>query len=499
MNVTLDLSKSQILGENGKELIYEDIPSPINPYQQGQYSSNIASLSSITIQEIAYPKDKVRPELKELDEMQKRDPVVNQCIALKSLRAVQNFGDYSHPVSEIESFITSNLNTLPTSFRRTLFKMISSIILYGSVFCEYTLTSKARGFDGQWRLAHLNVLDPRRIQSVKGKKGVITTIVYDKGDGIVVEIPYQKILHIVNNSCSVFDEDEVWGVGDGASALNYYKLKRVVLTQLALATKNNATGIIHAKTPNVGRTVLIDSKRNPIKDNNGKPIEVTKQIALNYQLQDLYTKDYIVTDSDVDIQRIQIQNNERFWEYVLNYIDRSLQRSFAIPAGIFDNGMSGLQNSGLSQNYKSVFDSTIYALTSLLKEELMNKVIKRLLNLNYPLEWFKNNYGEFRFSADEDEAVVNSRLSTISSLVASGILEADIDITTLIKKKLGLPALDKQDKEKNVLDKERNLEKEDMQYQLDKLTTEMQMLQTQLQMQQLTNPIPPEGAGEDIP
>jgi hypothetical protein len=33
----------------------------------------------------------------------------------------------------------------------------------------------------------------------------------------------------------------------------------------------------------------------------------------------------------------------------------------------------------------------------------------------------------------------------------------------------------------------------------DKLTTEMQMLQTQLQMQQMTNPVPPEGAEEDIP
>ena len=500
MNVTLDLKTSQILGEDGKELIYEDYPSPINPYHQGQYSNNIAALSGITIQEIAYPKDKVRPELKELDEMQKRDPVVNQCIAFKSLRAVQSFGEYSHPVSEIEAFIASNLNTLSTSFRRTLFKMISSIVLYGSVFCEYTLTSKARGFDGQWRLQSLNVLDPKRIQSIRGVKGKIVSVRYDKGDGVTVDIPYQKVLHIVNNSCSLFDDDEIWGVGDGASALNYYKLKRVVLTQLALATKNNATGIIHAKTPNVGRTVLVDSKMKPIRDSQGKPMEVTKQIALSHQLQDLNTKDYIVTDNEVELQRIQIQNNERFWEYVLNYIDRSLQRSFAVPTGIFDNGMGGLQNAGLSQNYKSVFDSTIYALTSLLKEELINKIVKRLLYYNYPLEWYKNNYGEFRFSADEDESVVNSRLSTISSLIASGILDQnDNDIKALIKKKLGLPALDESDKEQNTIDEARALEQKDMQYQLDKLMTEMQLIQTQLQTQQMLNPVPPEGAEEDIP
>jgi hypothetical protein len=247
--------------------------------------------------------------------------------------------------------------------------------------------------------------------------------------------------------------------------------------------------------PNTGRTILVDNKLQPIKGSDGKAIETTKQIALNYQLNDLYKKDYIVTDTDVDINRIQIQNNENFWEYVLNYIDRSIQRSFGVPTGIFDSGSGGIQNAGLSQNFKAVFDSTIYALTELLKEELMAKPIKALLHYNFPLDWFKNNPGEFRFEAEEDPSVINNRLSTISSLMASGLLsQDDPEILTLIKKSLGLPALDELEKSEIETSKQKTKDSEELQSQLQELRTQMQMMQTQMQMQQMQQPPAPDPA-----
>jgi len=496
---TDDIIKQMNKKPTDLELLFEHIPIPLNIYHQGQYSTDLAALSTVTISEIAYPKSDKRPPIKELDDMQERDPVVQQCIQLKALRAVQSFGNYSHPKKEIESYINSNLLTLNKSFKRTLFKIISSVILYGFCIAEYTLSNKARGYLGQTRLVRLNVLNPARIISLKGTNGVIQAVNYDNGNGKQVLIPYKKCLHIINNCGATYDDKEIWGIGDGLAALNYYKLKRVVLTQLALATKNNSTGIVHAKVPNTGRTVLVDTKMNALKDAQGKPIEVTKQLALNYQLQDLYKKDYIVTDIDVDINRIQIQNDERFWQYVLDYIDKSIQRAFSIPTGIFDSGTGGVQNVGLSQNYKSVFDSTIYALTTLMKEELINKIIKKLLFHNFPFDWYKNNYGDFVFDTEEDQNTVNSRLSTISSLIASGILDAnDVEIISLIKKNLGLPALDETDKFGKEKKDAQAKAQEEMQNQLQQMQSDLQIAQTQLQqlqteqqLQALQNPPPP--------
>lgn len=479
------------------DLLFKDVPTPLNITQQGQYSSDIASLNQRMLQDIAYPTASERPPIKELNEMQERDPVVQQCIQLKALRVVSSFGPYTHPKKEIESFINSNLNTITKSFKKTLFKIISSVILYGFCFAEYTVSNKVRGYAGQTRLSRLNPLDPSRIKNVKGANGEITFIEYDNGDGKTVLIPYSKCLHITNNSGAVFDEREIWGIGDGIAALNFVKLKRIVLTQLALATKNNSTGIVHARVPNNGRTVLVDSKMNPLKDASGKPIETTKQIALNYQLQDLHKKDFIVTDTDVDISTLQVQNDERFWDFLLNYIDRSIQRAFGIPIGIFDAGMGGLQNAGLNTNYKSVFDSTIFSLVALLKEEILNKIIRKLLFFNFPFDWFSNNFGDFSFDSEDDPATVNSRLSTIASLIASGILDANnIEVISLINKNLGLPALDEREKADKLDNGMKEKIQKEVQSQLAQLQAEMQLKQTEVQLEQLNNPQPAPQPGQ---
>lgn len=474
------------------KLLFEDIPNLTNIYAQGQYSTELAALATTTISDIAYPQDgTTRPPIKALTDMVERDPMVAKCVSISALRAVQNFGNYTHPKKEIENFINSNLNNLDKSLKRTLFKLASCVKLYGFGIVEFTFTSKPRKFLGQWRLLSLHVLNPERIIKFSGRKGRIECVEYDNGQGKVVKIPYSKCIHVINNSGTAFDAVEVWGVGDGIAALNYYNLKKVVLTQMALAAKNNSTGIVHAKVPNSGRTILVDSKMKPIKDAQGKAVEVTKQIALNYQLQDLYKKDYIVTDIDVELDKIQIENDPQFWEYILNYIDRAIQMAFGVPTGIFDAGQSAFSNIGLSQNYKSVFDSTIYGLVNAIKEEFINKIVKKLLHYNFPSDWFKDNPGEFVFDAEDDEQVKASRLSTITSLVASGLLDPnDVEINHLIRKNLGLPALDEQEKAEK--------EEEAMNAKIQKeVQRQLEMLQMQQQLQMLQNPPTPEENPEE--
>ena len=506
------MTSSSIVPSNAKlptdlQLLFDNIPEPLNIMRQGQYSSAIAALSQATMLEIAMPGAGKRASIVDLNDMQEKDPVVQQCIQLKALRTVQSFGAYSHPKKEIEGFINANLKTLEHSFKRTLFKMVSCVSLYGFAMVEYTFSNNMPGYLGQTRLSRLNVLDPSRIVGFKGRRSKLEYIVYDNGNGVTVDIPYKKLLHIINNSGATFNEQEILGISDGGAALNYYKLKRVVLTQLALATKNNSTGLLHIKTPNKGRTVLVDSKMKPILGDDGKPVEVSKQIALNYQLQDLSKRDYIVTDLDTSIDRLQITNDERFWQYILGYIDEAIQRAFGLPNGILNSGSQGLQNVGLGQNFKSVFDSTIFALVELLKEEVTNKLIKKLLNYNFPFSWYKNNYGTFLFDLEEDAATINSRLSTVSSLVASGILDPnDLDVISLIKKNLGLPALDETEKrEKEEADAQASAQKAmeaqiaEMQSQLTMLQTQLQSTQTQQQLDMANNPPPVDPAAAAAP
>jgi hypothetical protein len=489
------------LAELDNELLFAGTPTPLNASIQGQYSTEIAALTGLAFAEINHPQEVERPAIKDLSIMAAKDPIVSQCLAFKALRCTSSFGEYSHPKKEIEAFVNSNLKTLSKSFKQTIFKIFSSVILHGVAVVEFTKSSKMRGYRGQWRIANLNVLNPDQIISFgKSSKsnGKIDWILYDNGSGKQVKIPYSKCLHIVNNSGATFDKTAVWGVGDGVAALPYYRLKRVVLTHLALRIKNDSEGLLWAKTPNNGTTTMVDTQGNVKKDSKGKPLQLTKQAALSHQLKDIQKRGFIVTDNDVELTRIQIQNTTDNHFKALEYIDRGIQSSFAIPSGIFDvnsgSGTTNLGNNGFGQNFKMTFDSTIFALTTTLKHEIIHKMIRGLLHDNFPSSWFSEDWGEFVFDVEEDQATVNGRLSTITSLIASGIIPADdVEVLSLIRKNLGLPSLDEDEKAK----KEEDALKAEVQKELEK---QSQVLSLQAQINQLQAPqMPPEGQAEQYP
>lgn len=484
-----------------EELLFANTPVPLNALVQGQYSVEIQSLTADAHAEITHPNEQERPNPKQLSEMAHRDPIASQCLAFKALRAQNSFGSYVHPKKEIEAFVNSNLKTLPKSFKKILFQMFSSVILHGVAVAEFTKSSKIRGYRGQWRIGSINVLNPEQIISFgKSSKssGKIEWILYDNGSGKQVKIPYQKCLHITNNAGAAFDKTSVWGVGDGISALPYYKLKKVVLTHLALRIKNDSEGLLWAKTPNNGTTTMVDTQGNVKKDSKGKPLQLTKQAALSHQLKDIQKRGFIVTDNDVELTRIQIQNTTDNHFKALEYIDRGIQSSFAIPSGIFDvnsgSGTTNLGNNGFGQNFKMTFDSTIFALTTTLKHEIIHKMIRGLLHDNFPSSWFSEDWGEFVFDVEEDQATVNGRLSTITSLIASGIIPADdVEVLGLIRKNLGLPSLDEDEKAK----KEEDALKAEVQKELEK---QSQVLSLQAQINQLqAPPAPPQGQAEQYP
>ena len=485
-----------------EELLFSGTPTPLSALAQGQYSTEIASLTGYALQAINHPTETERPPIREMSLMASRDPIASQCLSFKALRATQSFGEYSHPKKEIEAFVNSNLKTLPKSFKQIIFKLLSSVILHGVGVAEFTKSSKVRGYRGQWRIGNINVLNPDQIVSFgksSTQSGKIEWILYRNGDGKEVKIPYQKCIHIINNSGSAFDASSVWGIGDGVSALPYYRLKRVVLTHLALRIKNDSEGLLWAQTPSNGMTTLVDTQgKVKIDEKTKKPLQVTKQMALSYQLKDIQKRGFIVTEDDVTLQRIQIQNTADNHFKALEYIDRGIQSSFAIPSGIFDvnsgSGTTNLGNNGFGQNFKMTFDSTIFALTTTLKHEIIHKMIRGLLHDNFPSSWFSEDWGEFVFDVEEDQATVNGRLSTITSLIASGIIPADdVEVLSLIRKNLGLPSLDEEEKAK----KQEDALKAEIQKELQK-QSEVLALQAQINQMQAP-PLPPEGQAEQYP
>lgn len=435
-------------------------------YLAGMMSSRIAKLTNEFVTDL-YREDK--ETLQEYIDMLEKDPVARACCDLKALRLQSAIGDYEHENKQYQEWIRKNFENIEGSFRGVVGQLGSAMPL-GFAVAEIICAP----IRGEWRLKELNVLDPRRV-TFAGKVGQITHVVYLNNKGEKIHIPYYKCIHIVNGLVTNFDSRRAYGSAESKRAMNYYKLKQIVLTEMSVAAKNNATGIIVGKVKGSESVQLVDARGNAMTGLDGKPTYIPATQALSYQLQNIENSSIVVTDKENDIFPLKIDSGESFWTNALQYIDGKTMLSYGVPQLVFNEGSSAFGNSSLSQGHRSILDSNIESLILQIRDQLIEKVVRPLLWHNYGE---KNSFGSFAYQQSSDPAVANARVSTLISAIASQIFSStDPDIVNKLREDLDLPPLS----EDEVISMR---QQKDQQKLLAELQNELQMQQTIMQQQQ---------------
>lgn len=416
--------------------------------------------------------------------MIQRDPVCSQALSYKCTRSIALLGQYKHQNRQIQDFIRNELNELHNDFYSETYRSLQYLYAFGFTLIEVSFLG--------YQLVNLKPLNPLNIVKVVGSFGNPETIIYNNGRANYAYIPWSKCIHLTNSNIASLNTDTLFGYGDGQLALNYYRLKKGILTQLAIASKNNSMGLLHAKTPNNGGVVLLDSNGVPIKNPSdpSKVLEVTKHAYLAKKLQDINSKEFIVTDNDVDLNLLNIKTDIGFWQYVLQYIDIALQRCFSIPIGIFDTG--GV-NTGLSSNFGQSLDSTIQFVIKSYSKKLINKVIRAVIDYNFTKEESGGVYGEFEMNEISSPTEKTTMLNLLSSLAVSGLVDKfDPGVINVFNEKIGLPSLTELqlkelaiNKANELKRKKREIKTEIDQFNIAKKTTALQLEQLDLQIQQI--------------
>lgn len=426
--------------------LYEEFQPSLYVPTNARLTSSVQALTGRYITELYSPKRRV---YNEWIKMLEKDPIAAFCAGIKVLRAQITFGEYTHPNKDYQQFIRQNFANMEGSFRNVLARLASAMT-FGCSVAEVNFSSTVPGFRGKWMLKDINVLDIRQL-SARGKGGRVLEWGYRDRHNNTVYIDHRKCLHITNTDLVPFNTDLIWGSADCERALNWYKLRQLVATEFAIAAKNNAEGgVMVAKTNGTQRMQLYDANDQLRLDAFGKPVTVSKQKALYMQLKELENNNLLVTDLETDIQILQTKTGEAFWSYAFDITEKNMALSFGVPQSLFTEGSNAaFGNTGLSQNHKSMLDSSIQATVSCLKEELINKVVKPLL----VWEFGENkDWGSFDFIADESAVDKNSRISTVLSAVSTGLFSSDDqEIQNSIRKDLGLPPMsdpERQDAEK---------------------------------------------------
>jgi hypothetical protein len=402
------------------------------PYDiTGKIASKISALADTTLKEIS---GEHAASLDEYIKYMKKDPIARSCCELKALRAAITVGDYEHQDKQVQFFIREMFANISGSLSKVIAQLASAMPLgFSAAEIEFGLRNR------KMVVKSLDVLDQRHI-TFKGSNGQIRYLMYR--DNQKKPIPYWKVIHVVNGFSTDFDDP--FGNPEMQSALAFIKAKNAFLSNMVIAGKNLATGILVGK--------VTDTTVN-LYDRNGRPIKsLPASEALARQFEGLESNSWMVTDSNNDIFSVQVGDGSQFWASSLNQFDLYIKRSFTVPDLVFNEGSSSLTKpASLAGKHVSLMDSTIQAIVEQIRDELIEKAVKPVIQANWGRKI--STYGTFDVSAEVDEASEQMNTQMLINALSMGIIDGqtDMDAVNKLRDRLDLPHMDMTTKKKQML------------------------------------------------
>lgn len=407
----------------------------------GAIASQITRLTQDTIIEITRQADKYT--ISDFHRMLEVDPTSKACLELKALRATITLGNYTNQDKEAQEWVKGNFDEMSGALSTAVGQLCSSMAI-GFAVAEINFTNKSPGRWGEWRLESINILDPTKI-TFRGSKGKISEVVYNEG-GKKKFIPYRKVLHVINGFANTFNEP--YGSAECRRAFPYFKAKQLMLAELTVAAKNQATGLLTGFADSNDTVRLLDSEGKTKKNPDGSDKIVSAVESLFYQLQNLENSNVIVTDLKNRIAPMQLPTGENFFNISLQYLDRQIMKSFGVSALTFDEGSgNALGNSGLSQNHRSVLDSQIEAIVGQLRDKLIENVIRPLLVANFGIK-YSRQLGSFSMQPYSDPMLILQKGNFLMQAMSSGLIpSSDMSAMNTLREFAGIAPISEEEQQ----------------------------------------------------
>jgi len=399
-------------------------------YIAGAISSQIALLTTTVLNDFTNPH---KYTIQMLIDAMESDPVAYACCQLKGLRASQSIGLFEHTNKDIQKWIRGNIESMEGTLADTV-GTASKAMALGFSCLEHIFTEVDQNHFGEIRLRGFHVLDPRKVtfQLMDGKIQYVKYI----DAGITKYIPYWKVIHTNNTTVLNFAERALYGSPEMLRAYPYIKLKQLIFAEMGISAKSLATGILVGYTDSNNRVELYGSNGQPISDGRGGHVTVSAAENLSRQLSTLENHSRIVTDKQNQITALSVPAGENFWNLALQNINTQIMRCFLVPSLIFDEGSGSLGVNGLSYTHLSILDSSIEAVVGRIRDNLVEKIVRPLLILNFgPQE----EYGEFKVEARQDPQTQNLVTNTLMQAMSMGLIsQGDNDAMNLLRSGVGL-------------------------------------------------------------
>jgi hypothetical protein len=367
--------------------------------------------------------------------MASTDPIVGAGIEVPMLMGSQKLGYFHHPDPDIQSWMLGNFTSMQGSLQLSFAEMWGICKITGNSFSEISSEFK----NGEWRLESLLAVDPRYFRYA-GSIGKITTVRYRTSPEGLINIPYEKGIHIVNGRHLNIGRDP-YGFSECKKAYPYWKAKKLVLAAMLIATQRQATPLLVGRTDLESSFELVDSYGNILLGDDGLPIRGRAGDRMKSALEQIENQSVMVIDRNMDeIIAIAQQTDGAFFLNVLRFLNSQILMAFLMPETVVTTGSQGASgDSNLNEGHGAILGLVVSSFTQQIKERLIEDICRFYIFNKFGEQ---ETYGEFK-EPEQDKTDSVALLGAIANAATSGVLGGtDIEVINRSRDLARIPPID---------------------------------------------------------
>lgn len=409
------------------------------------------------------------------------DETIGSGIDFMNLCMIARFGDYKHPVVEVQKFVRRALSQMEGSWHNNLDEMFSAE--WGGFSVTEQVWDFKSSFDGAPAFVpkklvtyppltlvfavnrHGEVLPDGIYQYQRFHNTFFNAFVYGIRAGdvdgfrpdlfasigdypypiriaadltyLTVKIPKTHVIHLRSSSTGKFDNP--YGRSILRRAYKNWVLKDAFLKMWVVAADRKGTPlVIGYAAPN--DTVLQQTNN---EQSQGGINQNRADLAMAQVFKTVHNSSFIVLPGrkgeTYDVEAIQVQGDMNVFKDGIDYFNKAIMRALLIPPLVMSGG-DGAGSYALGAEHHKIFAKIIDGKLKPYKQSILDQFIRKIIAYNFPkATWEKHGYGDFVLEEHDPEMM--ERLGNVyRGLTETGYMspESQDDIDH-VREKLGLP------------------------------------------------------------
>lgn len=392
------------------------------------------------------------------------DETIGSGLDFLNLCLIARFGDFKHPVPEIEKFVRRVIDQMEGSWHANLdemfsaewsgFSMTEQVWAYNQDFdgapafvpkklCTYQPLTVVFAVNRHGEVLPDGIYQYQRFHNAffnsfhgvgADLNGFRPDLFASVGDFpypiriaadltyLTVKIPKEKVIHLTSSSTGKFANP--YGRSILRRIYKSWVMKDAFLKMWLVAADRKGTPLV------VGYAAPNDTVLQQQNAAAGSPEAqgARADVAMANAFKTIHNSSFVVLPGRkgeiYDVEAIQVQGDMNVFKDAIDYFNKAIMRGLLIPPLVMSGG-DGAGSYALGESHKKIFDQVIDGKLKPYKQAILDQFIRKVISYNFPKGlWEKHGYGDFVLE-EYDTEMMEKLANIFGSLTEKGYMSPD--------------------------------------------------------------------------